>query len=342
MTRKYELKKLTIVLNNDTMISVGCLDNFIYCFLEDSTMLNTLDKPDHVLSLATSAVLVECVPTIWTGSMTDSDASDEVAANNNASSGAVDVVKKLMLGCKEHREMNKFRGTINNGLRRFTYEWGGRLRLLPMTEYSKFMQWFSECETEHKRLLDNLKAVYPSYVSNAAFSDQGKLFNRADYPDVSELGNKYKLTLQVLPVPLNDFRVQVSQDLANDLHKTYEKQAEQLVSRVASEQSDRFVKVIQSLIDSCGTHEKQNADGTVTIVRKKMYESTYQKALNMIDTFAKFNPSNSGELETLRKDIHKVLSESKFDDVSKSDLLRAKMGGELDSALSKFKFNQRV
>jgi len=299
-----------------------------------------VQSPKHLVSLASSAVLVEVTNSVWTGNETDNQASSEVVQAKGAADGVCNVIKKLMHDSEEHKALNRFmRGTINNGVRRLTYEWAGGIRLLPMANYQKFEAWWGECEGEYKRLLSNLKAVYPDYVSNAAFASQGKLFNRADYPDVGELDSKYKLERRIIPVPMDDFRVQVSQELADDLHKHYCKQAEAIANSIVNEQTNRFVEVMRRLHHSCGFNESTTSNGEIKVSRRKLVRETYEKALEMIDTFKQFNVTEDAQLEQLRNDLEKVLVGKTYEQVAESDMMRAHVGNEIGNVLNKFKLN---
>ena len=261
-----------------------------------------------------------------------------VVQAKGAAQGACDVIKKLMLDCAEHKALNRFmRGTINNGMRRLTYDWAGKLKILPMTHFAEFDKWWGECEVEFNQLLSNLKAVYPSYIANAAFASQGQLFNRADYPDVSELDAKYKLTRRIIPVPMDDFRVKVSQATAETLHNNYCKQAEEMANNIVSQQTKRFVEVMKQLHHSCGFDQKTSSDGETKISRRKLVRGTYEKALDMIDSFKQFNVTNDAELESLRSELERVLLNKTYEQVSESDIMRAQVGNEIDDVLNKFK-----
>ena len=297
-----------------------------------------LDKPKHLTSLASSARLVAVTNSVWTGNETDSKASSEVVQAKGAAQGACDVIKKLMLNCAEHKALNRFmRGTINNGVRRFTYDWAAGLRILPMTHLVEFEKWWADCEVEFARLLGEFKAEYPNYVANIAFASQGQLFNRADYPDVNELDKKYILERVYIPVPEDDFRVKIAQDAADDSYKHYCKAAQRWADKIVNDQTNRFVEVMRRLHHSCGFNESVSADGEIKVTRRKLVKETYEKALDMIDSFKQFNVTNDIQLEELRSDLERVLVGKTYEQVSESDIMRAKVGNEIEGVLNKFK-----
>ena len=275
-----------------------------------------LEKPKHLVSLGSSAMLVTVTNSIYTGISTDSDASNEVVLAKGAAQGAAKVVKDTLMSCGSKKRLDRFmRGTINNGVRRFTYDWAGSLRILPMTHYAEFEKWWADCEVEFAKLLSEFKAEYPNYVANIAFASQGQLFNRADYPDVSEFDRKYVLERVFIPVPENDFRVSIAQDAVDNAHAHYCKAAQRWADNVVSDQTNRFVEVMRRIHHSCGFNETTDKNGEVKVTRRKLIRETYEKALDMIDSFKQFNITNDTQLEELRGELERVLQGKTFEQI---------------------------
>jgi hypothetical protein len=70
-----------------------------------------------------------------------------------------------------------------------------------------------------------------------------------------------------------------------------------------------------------------------------LVRETYEKALEMIDTFKQFNVTEDAQLEQLRSDLEKVLVGKTYEQVAESDMMRAHVGNEIGSVLNKFKLN---
>jgi hypothetical protein len=198
------------------------------------------------------------------------------------------------------------------------------------------MEWYEGRVQKHDELLADLKRVYPDYVRNQAFASTGLMFNLNDYPTVEELDRKYTMNLVQVPVPMNDWRVQVSQDLASDLHIHYTREAERIAKQIAEEQSKEFLTIVKRLHDGVGYTQKTEDDGTVTVKRNKVVESTFQKCIDLIKTYEQFNPTNSAELETARKGLSDALHGYSLNDLRESDSARAKVAADVGAVLSKF------
>lgn len=304
--------------------------------------INSVAAPQHITSLATSGILVSVEVSVWTGQKKDKRVQNEVASDKGADTDAVSVSKNLLSKCPQHKALMTFRQTINNGLNVFTFPWAGSIDYLPMVRYAKFMEWVQARRDEHDALKAEFKRVYPQFVSDLAFgvsNTLGTMFDRADYPDVHELDDRFTFNITQIPVPENDWRVQVSHDLAADLHNHYAKQSEQMAQRMVDEQSAQLLKVMESLKHSCDFSVTTDKNGNTKVKRNKVVEGTLLKALEMVDTFKAFNPSNSVALEEARAGLEKVLTGVSIDALREHDRTRAIVGEEVGNILSKFKLH---
>lgn len=296
-----------------------------------------LARPEHITRLRTAAIQVCAKVTSTTGSKTDRGEGADLAQRRHAESNTVDVVKKLFARCPEHRELQNVRQTVNNGMKRFTYDWAGDWRILPMTRYADFMAWWQTMLGLHAERKKAFIEAYPSVRADAAFS-LGDLFREEDFPPVEHVASKFTITLFQSDIPEGDFRNQIAADLADDLHKHYVMQANELVQSIVDEQMEQVVGVMQSLVHCCGYDTKENKKGDIIMVRRKLHEGTLQRALELIDTTRKFNPGASTLLESVRAELEDVLRG--VDDIDKlrtSEAMRARVSTEVGGILNKFR-----
>jgi hypothetical protein len=293
------------------------------------------ETPMQITSLATSAILVSVEVHGRTGSKKSAELSNELTASKGADEDTADVSKKLFAGCPEHRALTKFRSTITNGMNVLTYAWAGRQRLLPMTRYAKFMDWYAQREAEHDRLKNEFLAAYPTLVNNAAYK-AGRMFNRNEYPSVDELRDDFSISLYQAEVPLGDFRVEVSHSLAADLRDFYTKQAKSYVDGVMNTQRTQLLSVLKQIHHCCGIDTKTDENGEVKVTRRKLYASTIEKALEMCETFRSFNPGYDTELMEARLALESALSGIDPKTVGNSDTKRAQLGEDVNDILKKF------
>jgi len=293
-----------------------------------------LTKPEHLISLASSAVLVSVDISVWSATKQDRGISDEVTTAKNADKSAGRYVKNLLANHPKHKAVVNYRQTIYNWLQRRTYKWNQSQNLLPSVDVPKFKQEYHEHEIAFHALVDSLTSDYDSIVSDMAFK-QGTMFNRNDYPTKEQVASKFSLNLYVSEVPMNDFRCGIANDIADDLFNTYKKQAHGIIESIAQEQSERMVEVMESISHCCGVDESE-VNGEVRTKRRKIYDTTIQKALEMCESFKRFNLKNDSGLEQARASLEEVLRGVKAEDIRDSDAVRHHVKEGIDDILSKF------
>ncbi len=294
-----------------------------------------LQRPEHLTSLATAGILVNIEMSAWTGSKQDRTISDEVATAKKASTEAGRYVKHLMSGDPTHKRLINHRQTVYNWLRRFAFPWSGDWWYLPQQRIPQFMTEFRGLEATYSSLKDEFVSRYQTIVSNAAFT-QGDMFRREDYPSVKQIERKFKLVLNTSEVPSNDFRVEIAADLADDLFNTYARQTRDLVDRIVSTQCKQLVEVMESLSHCC-ENETVERDGEVKVKRRKIYDTTLQKAVEYCKTFKQFNLTNNPDLEQAVASLSQLLSDVPLASLRDSDGVRAHVKSEVDDILSKFR-----
>jgi len=293
-----------------------------------------LEMPEHLISLASSAVLVSVDISVWSATKQDRGISDEVTTAKNADKSAGRYVKNLLANHPKHKAVVNYRQTIYNWLQRRTYKWNQSQNLLPSVDVPKFKQEYHEHNLAFHDLVDSLVMDYDSIVSDMAFK-QGTMFNRADYPTKEQVASKFSLNLYVSEVPTNDFRCGIAQDIADDLFTTLSNQAQGIIDSIAQEQSERMIEVMQSISHCCG-HDESEVNGEVRTKRRKIYDTTIQKALEMCESFKRFNLKNDSGLEQARASLEKVLNGVKAEDIRDSDAVRHHVKEGIDDILGKF------
>jgi len=295
-----------------------------------------LEKPSHLISLASSAVLVSLDVNVWSATKQDRSISNEITMSKNADRHAGRYVKNLLADHAKHKALVNYRQTIYNWVKRRTYRWNMSQDLLPSIDLPKFKQEFQEHEVSFYKHLDDFCDQYDSIVSDMAFK-QGDMFDRTDYPTKDEVRSKFGIKLFVSEVPMSDFRCGIAQDIADDLFASYTKQAEEIISSVEREQADRFIEVMQSISHCCGVDEiEAKSNGEIKTKKRKIYETTIEKAKEMCETFKGFNLTNSIELEQARLSLEKALHGVTAEDIRDSDAIRHAVKEDIDSILGKF------
>ena len=296
-----------------------------------------LQKPQHLISLASSGVLVAIDVNVWSATKQDRAISNEVTTSKNADQNAGKYVKNLLANHPKHKAIVNYRQTIYNWQKRVTYRWNNAQDYLPSVSLEKFKREYHAHDQALNALVTDFINEYESIVSDMAFK-QGDMFDRNDYPPKEQLASKFGMRLFVSEVPMNDFRCAIAQDIADDLFQTYKNQAEEIVSHIVVEQKTRFIEVMKSISHCCGYDEMGVDDNTgeTKLRKRKIYDSTIQKALDMCNSFKDFNLTSDPALEEARVSLEKALSGVDAEIIRESDAMRNSVKEDVDSILGKF------
>jgi hypothetical protein len=212
------------------------------------------------------------------------------------------------------------------------------MRLLPMINYEKFMSEYRAHEIKFKELLEEFLTEYPQMISDAAFK-QGDMFNRSEYPEVEEVRGKFRIKLFVTDVPAGDFRSSISDVVADDLKKHYERQVTSIIDQVMADASEQLVSIAGRMSAAC-TETVAGEDGKAR--RKKIYDTTFTQAKELCNTLKSFNLTNNAALNAACDEITDTLRGVTVEELRESSYARATVKEGIDEMLSKFaplKFN---
>lgn len=295
--------------------------------------MNTeLQKPNYLISLASSGMIVHVEVNVWSATKQDKDISEEVTALKRADKDAGRFVKHLLAGDPTHKELLNFRQTVYNWVKRKTYDWAGPSRYLPLASLQSFKSEFNQIEEQHKDLLDKFVQRYPDIIANMAFK-QGDMFDANEYPSVDEMRDRFRINLYITDVPTGDFRNAIANDIAEDLKQHYQKETNDKIQEIMRDASVRLVDFIKRIANSCREVEP-DANGKVR--RPKVYETTLQQAKEHCNLLKDFNLTNDQRLEEMRVDLLNTIENITAEDIRDSDATRAHVKSEVDKIMSKF------
>lgn len=296
-----------------------------------------LNAPNHLISLASSAIVVSVDIKTWTATKQDKSISNEVTTSKNADADAARVTKVLLSHSPEHKALLNYRQTVYNWLQRETYDWAGSMRLLPTYKLESFKKQFNDHMTAFDALLDKFVDAYPGLISDAAFK-QGGMFNRSEYPEVLDVRRRFSMKLFTHSVPQNDFRCSISQVLADDLKEHYEAQTNEIVSGVMADLTKRLTTYATRLRNACEEVQAEANEEAKSgkTKRRKIYESTFDNVRGMVDMIRNFNLTNDSDLAEVADKLENILNTRSLTDLRDSAVARADTRDDLNDILSKF------
>lgn len=295
-----------------------------------------LQKPKHITSLATASILLSVDINVWTATKQDRVISDEITTAKKADRDSGRFVKHLLAANADHKRVINYRQSIYNWLQRRAYDWSASQRCLPAVMLPTFMKEYRQHEATFYQLVDDFVSRYPSIITNMAFS-QGDMFDRNEYPTPDQVRGKFSMRLFTGEVPLGDYRCTIAQDLADDLFNNYNRQTEQIIQDILQKQQHKLVNVMTSLSHCCDVDNVINTDGQTKVKKRKIYDTTVIKALELCDEFKSFNLAESPELEDARQQLEQALQGVNADMLRESDVKRKEVKDSVDNILSKFR-----
>ena len=297
-----------------------------------------LQQPEHIVSLATSSMLVSVDVNVWTATKQDRGISDEVTTMKKAEMGTAKVTKYLFAKNPKHHRIVKLRQLILKWLKQSTYRWNNAQDLLPTVDLEKFKQDYDKYESEFNTAVEDFLDNYQTLVSDEAFK-QGDMFDENDYPSVEELRKKFNMRLYVSEVPSHDFRCQVAQDTADSLKAEYQQQADDIVHNVIDTQVNRIVDVMKSISHCCGHIESVDKEGKPIFKKRAIYDTTFERAKALVNTIKNFRPTDNEQsikLQNAVDDLEKVIGGVSTELLRESDSTREDVKQGIDEILSKF------
>jgi hypothetical protein len=297
-----------------------------------------LEKPEHLTSLASSGVLVSVTVNLWSATKLDQGISDEVSTSKNAVSAAGRYTKNLLANNPKHKNLMNYRQTVANWMKRMTYDWNGDQRYLPSPEVPKFMTEYRQHEAAFGALFNDFDASYEDIISDMAFkaAGLGDMFNRNDYPTREKMQKKYGINLFVNDVPMNDYRVLVAKDMADELFDVYASQTQRIVEGIVNDQFKRMKDVMESLSFCCDVDVSVGADGEQKIRKRKIYDTTVDKARDMVRLYKEFNLTDNVELSESIAMLENTLRDVSTETLRESDLVRSEVKEGVDEILNRF------
>jgi hypothetical protein len=292
----------------------------------------TMNQPPVMISLATSGMIVNVEVNVWSATKQDQTISKEVTTAHNADDKAARVVKHLLAGDPTHKKLLNHRQTIYNWVKKRTYDWSGSNRYLPVSMLQKFKSEFSALENEYEILKQEFVTKYPDIVAGMAFK-QGSMFDANEYPSADQVASKFRIKLFVHPVPENDFRVAIANDIKEELERHYASEANSKVEEIMRDATERLVEFIKRIAHACREVE---AEGDGKVRRPKVYEGTIDGAKEMCELLKEFNLTGDSRLEDMRQDLLATLNDVTAKDIRESDATRSHVKSEMDKIMNKF------
>lgn len=181
-------------------------------------------------------------------------------------------------------------------MRSTTYPWSRGDSLLPAT---RFMQFADRMATYEVQFMQNVTAFLNNWanVQLAAQQAQGGLYDPGQYPDLSEIRNRFSFRVLYHPVTdTRDFRVQLQEQELERLRETTERQMVDALDDILKEPLRRLREVVSAVATRTGTDRTVvTKDGGIevraAVFRDSLIENLVEE-IALLKDFAPMLPAN--------------------------------------------------
>lgn len=266
--------------------------------------------------LSDRALLVQLNISQWTARKLDKKATREVADSNGASRDSGNYNKKLLPMSDSLANIHTMTGDLRREFYANTLPWGlENTHMLPTSNYLSFMTTFRKRKAEWEQCVSRFLVDYPS-LQHSAQRFLGGLYDKADYPDVNDLRSKFKIDMVVLPVPSNDFRVQLADDELSGIHADIQRRVEESSGLAMKEAWQRLYSQVKLMSERLG-----NTEG-------RLYDSLFDNAIELCRLLPRLNFSDDPNLEAMRQEVETKLVGHSKEAIKGSPVLRKQVADE--------------
>jgi len=285
------------------------------------------------MSISNSALLVELNISVWTANKLDKAATADVLNQNQAAHGAAKVHKNLFAGTNKRKEIFDFASSCRQWHIARTLPWSDKgARLIPTSMFIDYKREIRGREDTFHRMVEEFFTAYPALMQTA-HNYLGDLFNPDDYPDVSEIHNKFAFNYVFSPLPASgDFRLDANTQDLDDLREQYDKAFNTRVSEAMRDSWDRLHNMLQYM---AGKLDDKDTDESK---KKRWHETFLTNAQDLCDLLAHLNVTKDPALEQARKDLEASLRGVHIEHIKEHPSTRQDMKRNLDEILSKYEW----
>jgi len=248
------------------------------------------------MKLDERALLVQLNVSQPTMSKRDKKVSEQVAMTNNAITTAGTYHKSLLPNNEYLGNVHKYTTLVRQFFYQNTLPWlSDGTMILPTENYMPFMERFNEMKVEWFRLVDTFINQYPQLQLNAQ-RDLGSLYNPDEYPTEYELKLKFGMDMTVLPIPSDDFRVDIESSELENIRKQVGEKVESSIENAMREAWQRLYDKVKHIADKLSDNKN--------IFRDTMIDNLKE----LCDVLKRMNITDDVNLENIRQQVDTKLA----------------------------------
>ncbi len=283
------------------------------------------------MSIASSAVLVELNISVWPANKVDREMTETVNTNASAVRDASQTRKNLFAGTSLRKDIEKLAARIRLYHNQHTLPWADKgQRLLPTKLFMEYKQTMNNYEAQFKQMCDNFFIAYPQLV-NEAQTHLGTMYRADDYPDLTNVRNKFGFRMAIDPIPESgDFRLDISAQDLDEMKAQYEAKFDERLAEAMRTPWERLHTVLTAMSEKLTDEEYGD--------KKRYHDSLVTNAVDLCGLLDKMNITNDPKLEEARKQLELTMLGADIETIKDSATVRESMKNKVDAILQKFEW----
>lgn len=275
------------------------------------------------MQLSDRALLTQLNISQWTARKYDKKATSEVAAANGTAMDVGRYNKSLLPMNDSLSNVHQKTGAVRAAYYAATLPWGLEgTQMLPSANYLAFMTEFRKQKAEWQLLVDRFLFDYERLVRDAS-RFLGTLYDPADYPTLEELRLKFKIDMVIMPVPSDDFRVQLADEelsgLQADMQRRITESAGEAMKEAWRRLFERVEKIVERLSDP----------------KNRFNDSLIENAKEICAVLPRLNFSDDPNLEAMRTEVEGKLAAFTPEVLRADPVTRAKVASDAKDIMDK-------
>lgn len=270
--------------------------------------------------LANKAMLVNLKISQWTGKKNDRRATDTVESSYATKGNVGQYSKKLLPGAVELENIQRLAGILRVFFYRETLPWfSDGSRILSSKNYMDFTASFRAKKSEYDNAVKVFLNEYPVLKEDAR-AKLGSLFVESEYPSPEYLAKTFACEIAFMPIPeIGDFRVEI-----------LDSEKESFLNRMRETELNAVQDCWTRLHDVCAKAATKLQDS-----KSVFRDSLIENIQDMCQLLPKLNVTDDPNLETMRVQVEKLLTEVTPDVCRNSVVERNTAAAKLDDITAK-------
>lgn len=202
------------------------------------------------MQLSERTILAALHISAWSGQALDRKITDEVSTRHDAEPGAGHYTKQLVSRKALHGVM-KQASAARTAHRILTLPWGeDGTRILTTAGYQGYTEAMYQARIRFEGAVEAFLSEYPEGHLAEARQRLKTMFNKDEYPPLEEIKERYKLDVEIMPVPeKTDFRAQLSNESVKTITKDIERRTKEKLQQALNNVFERVKDVTGNMAE---------------------------------------------------------------------------------------------